>query len=434
MGLAFRLFLTVLVPGLALAAPAALVMFAVDRDPVTPRGKRISFAEVKHAQRLLARYDPGKMPSNRTTIIRATERDLKAAFSGGVAVAPGLGGDMAVKSSGIDFLLTAELPIPANPWGRYVNMRLTIAPSPKGLVNSRFALGRIEISPGIIDPAIRRILDHFIGPGEGKAIMESIGSVRVIGTTVLVAVTPPPRIVEKLTRAAKRIAAAGDPATVRPYYNLLARHGLDRTPDRAKARQSSLVGYLRPVFALALARSETGDPVAENRAAILALAIYFGHSDFERLIGEVRTGKFRHHRPRTRHIRLAGRNDLVRHFTVSAGLVLLGGGVVADLIGEAKEVTDSNSGSGFSFADLAADRAGVRFAERAVESTASARRLQTALSRPVTEEYLFPRALDLPEGLNEAAFRRRYGDINHPDYDRLITEIDRRIDALPLYR
>jgi hypothetical protein len=429
-GLAFRLFLSVLAPALLLAGPVALVAFAVDRDPVTPTGKRVSFAEVKHAQRLLARYDPRKMSPHRTTLIRATERDLKAAFSGGVAVAPRLGGDMAVTSSGIDFMLTAELPIPVNPWGRYVNMHLTVAPSSKGLVISRLAMGRIEIPPGIVEPAIRRTMDHLIGPGEGKAIMESIRSVRVVRKTVLVAVTPPERIFEKLTRAARRVAASGDPASVRPYYNLLARHGLDRT----KARQSSLVHYIRAVFALARVRSETGDPVAENRGAILALAMYFGHSDFERLIGKVRTGKFRKHRPRTRHVRLAGRNDLVRHFTVSAGLVLLGGGAVADLIGEAKEVTDSNSGSGFSFADLAADRAGVRFAESAVASTASARRLQAALSRPVTEAYLFPRALDQPEGMNERAFRRQYGDINHPDYDRLVAEIDRRIAALPLYR
>lgn len=430
MGLVFRLLFFVLVPAVFLAAPAALMLFVVEQEPVVRTGARISFAEVKHAQRLLARYDPRKMTSNRTTVIRATERDLKAALAGGIAALPGLGGNIVVTSYGVILTLTGELPVPPNPLGRYVNLRLTVAPSSNGLLISRLALGRIEVPPAIVDLAFRLAFDHFVGAGKGKAMMGSVRSVKIAGKTVSVAFRPPKRLVEDLTTAARRIAAAGDPARVRPYYRKLAR--LSR--DRATAGRSSLAGYIRPLFALARKRSENGDPVAENRAAVMALAMYFGDSRFERLIGKVRTGELRNYRPRTRQVRLGGRSDLVRHFTVSAGLTLLGGSGVANLLGEAKEVKDSGGRSGFSFADLAADRAGVRFAEGAVASAASARHFQAAFSSPITEDDLFPRSLDLPEGLSEAAFRSRYRDINHPDYDRLITEIDRRIDALPLYR
>jgi len=430
LGFMSRLLVSVMVPALLVAAPMALLLFTVERQPAAPTGTRISYAEIKHAHRLLARYDPRKMPTNRTTVMRATERDLKAAFAGGIAALPRLGGTIAITPYGVTFTLTGALPVPSNPLGRYVNLRLTVAPSPKGLVISRFALGKIEIPTVIVDPGFRLLFDQLIGPGWGKAMMESVQSVTVAGKTVSVTVLPPKRLVENLTTAARRIAFAGDPAKVRPYYRKLARLSRDRT----KEGPSSLAMYIRPLFSLARDRSENGNPVAENRAAILALALYFGDTRFAQMIGKVGAGERHNDRPSAGKARLAGRRDLVRHFTVSAGLALLGGDSVAGLLGEAKEVQDSIGGSGFSFADLAADRAGVRFARSATVSAASARRFQAAFSRRFIERDLFPRSLDLPEGLNEAAFRRRYRDINHPDYDRLIAEIDRRIDVLPLYR
>ena len=229
---------------------------------------------------------------------------------------------------------------------------------------------------------------------------------------------------------ARKAVAASDAQMVRVYYRKLVQ--LSR--DRATQYRPSLTAYIGSLFRLARERSRNRNPVEENRAAVLALAMYFGDSRFERLIGDVRTGGLRNHRPRVRHVRLGGRHDLVRHFTVSAGLALTGGTAIADLIGEAKEIKDSGGGSGFSFADLAADRAGVRFAEAAVAAPVTARRLQEILSRPLNESDIFPNALDLPEGLSEAAFRRRFRDINHPVYNRLMRAIERRIDALPLYR
>ena len=95
---------------------------------------------------------------------------------------------------------------------------------------------------------------------------------------------------------------------------------------------------------------------------------------------------------------------------------------------------DSEGPSGFSFTDIGADRAGVRFAKQSIASPASARAMQRALARPIEEAQFFPQVRDLPEGLSEAEFRRRYGDINSVEYQRMIAEIDRRIVAIPLYR
>ena len=125
----------------------------------------------------------------------------------------------------------------------------------------------------------------------------------------------------------------------------------------------------------------------------------------------------------------------MQHYLLSAGLTLAGGRGIADFIGEAKEVDDaSNKASGFSFTDLAADRAGVRFAEIATGSVEGARRIQSVLSRPVGEPDFFPEIRDLPEGLTAAQFAARYGERDSAAFKRVIADIDRRISRIPMYR
>ena len=56
------------------------------------------------------------------------------------------------------------------------------------------------------------------------------------------------------------------------------------------------------------------------------------------------------------------RHNVTRHFTISAALVVLSGPQGAEAAGLGREILDSRSGDGFSFADLCADMAGVLFA------------------------------------------------------------------------
>ena len=91
-------------------------------------------------------------------------------------------------------------------------------------------------------------------------------------------------------------------------------------------------------------------------------------------------------------------------------------------------------GSGFSFSDIAADRAGTRFGELATTPSTGIQRLQQMLARGLQEADLLPDVRDLPEFMAEAEFQRRFGGIGQPAYLEMIGEIERRIAALPLYR
>lgn len=207
---------------------------------------------------------------------------------------------------------------------------------------------------------------------------------------------------------------------LQPYQEALA--------NMAEKRPGpSFAEVLGELFSLARQRSINGDPVGENRALFVALA--------EQVNGMGSGATRQKNRSRLTGLRLAGRGDFVEHLTLSAALAVVAGGEWADVAGLWKEVGDTElGGSGFSFTDLAVDRAGTRLGRLAVASAASARRVQNLLAGTNDESLFLPLVRDLPEFLPQKEFQRRYGGVNGAGTATLFKVIDRRIDALPLYR
>jgi hypothetical protein len=191
---------------------------------------------------------------------------------------------------------------------------------------------------------------------------------------------------------------------------------------------------LQPLFTLAAQRSEAGgsntSPVAENRAALVVLAFYVNGKGLE----AIHPAAAQWTRPAPRRITLAGRGDFAQHFTISAALAATAGSPLSDAVGLYKEIEDSRGGSGFSFNDLAADRAGTRFGELATASPERALKLQRQLAVGLRDADYMPHVRDLPEFLQQADFKRRYGDMGSPAYLSMTKDIERRVAALPLYR
>lgn len=133
------------------------------------------------------------------------------------------------------------------------------------------------------------------------------------------------------------------------------------------------------------------------------------------------------------NVTLGGRSDFSQHFTVSAALASTAGSPLSDVIGVYKEIEDSHGGSGFSFNDIAADRAVTRFGELATASYSGAQKVQRQLAASLRESDIMPEVSDLPEYLQKTEFNRRYGGVGSPAYIKVTNEIERRITALPLY-
>ncbi len=124
------------------------------------------------------------------------------------------------------------------------------------------------------------------------------------------------------------------------------------------------------------------------------------------------------------------REDLLAHFLVSAALTALVGKSLAIQAGILKEEQDARAGSGFSFADLAADLAGVEFGVRVLNDADFLERV----GREFTVRGYVPDPEGLPEGLSAEAFARRYGGRYDPRFTTAVDAIRELIANLPGYR
>src|SRR5690606_3243967 len=124
---------------------------------------------------------------------------------------------------------------------------------------------------------------------------------------------------------------------------------------RERGPRTSLMNILPDLFSFAQAQG--GSAVEQSHAAIIALTLYQFDVDAARLLSADISA-----RPRQRGVRymLHQRYDVAEHFLASAALGLSADAALADYLGFLKELDDSRlGGSGFSFIDVAADRAGV---------------------------------------------------------------------------
>jgi hypothetical protein len=170
----------------------------------------------------------------------------------------------------------------------------------------------------------------------------------------------------------------------------------------------------------------------ENTDLLQMLAIYVTGIGIDNFIQKYLIKNVRPLNPVT--LLLNHRNDLAKHFLVSAALVVSTDSHLAGVIGIAKEVSDSDGGSGFSFADLAADRAGIKFGESATESTQKARQFQQKIVALKTEHAFMPRTDQLPEGITRLEFKKRFSDLDSASYTLITREIENRINQCEIYQ
>ena len=126
--------------------------------------------------------------------------------------------------------------------------------------------------------------------------------------------------------------------------------------------------FYRPLVRLAMGRSVNGNALAENRAAILVATFHVLGISLEQILPEAAGWP----QSCTQTVTVDGRDDFAKHFMVSATIAAYADTALSDAIGLYKEIEDSRIGSGFSFNDIAADRAGTQFGEKAVANEASA--------------------------------------------------------------
>lgn len=123
------------------------------------------------------------------------------------------------------------------------------------------------------------------------------------------------------------------------------------------------------------------------------------------------------------------RRDLAQHFFLSAFATAAAGADTAQTVGLAKEFADAQTSSGFSFADIAANRAGIRFANNLLEKRITLGNL--ALTFSVAS--FMPDVAGLPEHISAKDFAAQFGSQSDLRFTKQLKEIDERIQKLPGY-
>jgi hypothetical protein len=197
------------------------------------------------------------------------------------------------------------------------------------------------------------------------------------------------------------------------------------------AGEARFGALMQVAFAPKSGESEKVSVVQHNRAAILALGMALGDEGLAKLVGlKPESELVRQAALLRKGTTLRERDDWSRHFSVSAALAVLEHPLVSDAGGLMKEQLDAlTGGSGFSFCDFAADRAGVRFAAAATNSEEDALAMQDLLMTEFMVSNFLPPIADLPENLTTEQFRSEYGTVGSQPYRQKISEIETRLNS-----
>ena len=288
------------------------------------------------------------------------------------------------------------------------------------------SIGRYTFGPPAVD-WLGRLVIRWLWTGEGDPVRPSgiVKTLRIEEPYILGAIEVPRPLLAGLQRQ------FGDysPEAARSAEATYARLSQE-TKRTAGSPPVILEDFAREAFAPAETAGRLSPEEAKGRLVGMLMAGY--SPEFMRLADAAMTGKDRG-RPEARQVVLAGRRDLPLHFLFSAVIASRSGYHAATAIGEYKELSDSlPGGSGFSFVDLAADRAGTRLG-RLLSDPATTARTQRLLAKARPGEIFPAAALGFEENLSETDFEERFGKLDSKQYAAAVKRIDAALAALPIY-
>lgn len=411
---------------LGFVALLGLAWYGTDHQPSVVAPQRMSPAQIERARHLLVRNDPRQARPGQIRTIHLTQEDADLALA--VLAQRQWNGAARLALREGEATLTASVPLPTNPFGPWLNVHAVLADTGAWPRLAALRLGRWQVPDALAQHALGwgvRWLQQ--DPAAGPAA-DMVQRVRITAQTLTVVYAWNEAVAAPLQAA---LANPDDLERLQAYQAVLTTQ-LARPPVDA-AEGLPLHRLLQPLLLQAAQRAAKAGPQAladEQRIALVTLAFYVNGKGLTALVPAARDWPT----PAPQRVVLGGRGDWAQHFSISAALAAVAGTTLADAVGLYKEMDDAKAGSGFSFSDLAADRAGTRFGALAVDTGAAQARLQRRLKAGLSDQDLLPPLRDLPEYLEESEFKRRYGDTQSTAYQRMLGDIERRVGALGLYR
>lgn len=407
------LFSSVLV--LLLLATTVLLLVVEDKPMLRARPD-ITPEQIARGKIIFDQNDPRRLKDGSIAKANLDQKDLDLAvnyfvnqYFGGVAGLTIRQGRAVIKST---------LKLPANPLGDYLNLTVELKQARSLPDIDHLMLGKLRIPGFLAQQLITNGYRLILPNADWQALQSLIEDVKFLDQRMIVTYKWHEKLPTKLSSV---FLPEQEQHRIEVYQQRLA------MLTRGSKRRLSLTELTQPLFQLASERSRRGEPIGENRAVILVLTLYANHLTLNKIIPSFK-GQYR---PVWRTVTLNQRNDLSKHYLVSATLAAYTGTPLADAIGLYKELEDSRGGSGFSFIDMTANRAGTLMGELAVQNQTQARKIQAFMST-AQERDIIPETVDLPEYLTEQEFNRLYGGLEGAAYQKMMQKIEHRIARLPI--
>ena len=399
-----------------------IVLFGVSNTPDIPIEWKLTSDDVQRAQKIL--HEGAKTKPNEIGTIELSQADLSLAtnyllnrYTKGAA-------KIELKNKAVRFTVTIALPQNIT-YGHYVNISFKLGneqPTYRPRL-TKFKAGALllpaKFAAFIIDTIIHNthLNDYFI------LATRPLKSVDINEQRVIISYFSSK---ETRTHAGNMMTHSIDSPELNIYQlkinEIVSKHN--------PVWRLSLADLLKPTFKLALERSSLETAIDENKLAINAVNNYVNHKDPKAFLTPSPLKNSNTYYPTY----LYKRTDLAQHFISSAAITATLNREVSKGMGEEKELSDANGGTGFSFIDLTADKAGTRFGELATSSPVNARKTQKILAEIKDYSDFMPDPRDLPEHMNDFEFKARYESIDSTVYQELSKEIDNRISKIPLYQ
>jgi hypothetical protein len=419
-----KILLRIMLYGIAtvLLSCAVLVFFAVGNTPDVALKWKLTRNDIARAKQIL--HEGSKTKPDEIGTLELSRADLNLAANYLLNRYSKSAVNISLKENKLKFIVTATLP--ENALGKYVNITFRLGNEDDTPLPSltKFKAGKLllpsKLAAFVIDTVIEHtsLKDYFI------LATDPIKSVNIEADKIVITYHSNR---EALTKARDLLIHNSDSNTLNPYQQKL----IDTIKQHDPNWRLSLAELLKPLFTLAYQRSTLDNAIEENKQAIFTVNDYVNKEETKKFLSSNVLDSTKIHQYSTF---LYKRIDLAQHFIGSAAITASANGQLAQMMGEEKELSDAKGGSGFSFVDLTADKAGTEFGELATSSPESARRLQTMMLTIKDYSDFMPDPRDFPEHMDETEFKTRYGTIGSPAYQKLAKEIDARIAALAIYK
>jgi len=419
-------YLTLLLITLSVVTLLTVLYLSVEDKAMVVSDQRIAEPDIEKIKRIIQSNKPAAVMSGKKVKLRLTSAEANEILAlASKEYVPEINAVSEFPDNRIKLKLSYKLP--DNPAGRFLNISVVL----KLYYGKYFTIETLKIGkvvvPEMVLPYMQPLIKDFVKKYYGGYFLlwKHIKRIDIYNSVLTINYKITRNNFERVRRLARQILVSDKMRERIKIYSI----EMARLSDELGTDAQSIMNYMRPVFKLAERRSLAGNnAIEENRIAILTLAAFSIGKNPLSYVSDVEIKK-----PERIILTLKGREDLAKHYLLSAAINALLDTKWSSAIGLSKELKDADGGSGFSFVDLMADMAGNKLAT-VMQSERRAGIVQARVVKMMSEDEIMGDIEQLQEGLSAAEFRVEYGNSGSEEYVTVVREINRRLRTCVVYQ